>query len=109
MQGLSKVYFDQFLLHLHMSVYQPVEFKVFVVVPEGVDKLLCNLEESHEEEKLENSENWEVEVNVDRVSVGWVSEGPSAFKQGVLIIQLLAANQAKYEEEVGSQGDHLRW
>ena len=50
-----------------MSVYQPVEFKVFVVVPEGVDQLLCDLEEAHVEEELEEGEDGKVEVDLEVV------------------------------------------
>ena len=82
------------MYHLHVPVDQPVELKVFVVVAEGVDQLLGHLEggdelvilwfnqnllillhhrimmighleESHEEEELENSEDREVKVQVD--------------------------------------------
>ena len=91
------------LLHLHVSVDQPVELKVLVVIAKGVDQLLrhlgigisiiiitiitrsalpscltsnigifmllgnlLHLEESHEEEKLENGEDRKVKIKVYR-------------------------------------------
>ena len=108
--SLSKVYFDCFLpqkLHLHMSVYQPVEFKVFVVVSKWVDQLLGDLEEAHVEEELEDGEDGDVEVDVDG--------NPSTRHPHILPIvshtkalNLLAADQGEDEEEVGSKGNHLR-
>ena len=35
-----------------MSVNEPVQFKIFVVVSAGVDKLLGNLQQPHVEEEL---------------------------------------------------------
>ena len=91
------------LLHLHVSVDQPVELKVLVVIAKGVDQLLrhlgigisiiiitiitrsalpscltsnigifmllgnlLHLEESHEEEELENGEDREVKIEIYR-------------------------------------------
>ena len=90
-----------------MSVYQPVKFKVFVVVPEGVDQLLGDLEEAHVEEELEDGEDGDVEVDVDG--------NPSAGHPHILpvvphtkALDLLATDEGEDEEEVGSKGDHLR-
>ena len=90
-----------------MSVYQPVKFKVFVVVPEGVDKLLGDLEEAHVEEELEDGEDGDVEVDVDG--------NPPAGHPHILpvvphtkALNLLSTDEGEDEEEVGSKGDHLR-
>ena len=107
MQGLSKVYFDQFLLHLHMSVYQPVQLKVLVVVPKGVDELLGDLEEAHVEEELEDGEDGDVEVDVDgNPATGHPHILPAVAHTEAL--DLLATDQGEDEEEVGGKGDHLR-
>ena len=107
MQGLSKVYFDQFLLHLHMSVYQPVQLKVLVVVPKGVDELLGDLEEAHVEEELEDGEDGDVEVDVDgNPATGHPHILPAVAHTEAL--DLLAPDQGEDEEEVGGKGDHLR-
>ena len=37
-----------------MSVNQPVEFKVLVIVPEGIDELLRHLQQTHVEEELQH-------------------------------------------------------
>ena len=90
-----------------MSVYQPVEFKVFVVVPEGVDQLLCDLEEAHVEEELEDGEDGDVEVDVDGNSpAGHPHILPAVAHTEAL--DLLAPDQGEDEEEVGGKGDHLR-
>ena len=95
------------LCYLHVPVDQPVEFKVFVVVPEGVDQLLGDLKEAHVEEELEDGEDGDVEVDVDG--------DPPAGHPHVLpavshtkALNLLAADEGEDEEEVGSKGDHLR-
>ena len=89
-----------------MSVYQPVEFKVFVVVPEGVDQLLCDLEEAHVEEELEDGEDGDVEVDVDGNSpAGHPHILPVSHTKA---LNLLAANEGEDEEEVGGKSDHLR-
>ena len=57
-----------------MPVHQPVDFKVLVVVAEGVDELLGDLEEAHVEEELEGGEDWNVEVDVhDEAAVAGVT------------------------------------
>ena len=41
--------------YLDMSVNEPVEFKIFIVVPEGVNELLRHLQQPHVEEELNNT------------------------------------------------------
>ena len=89
-----------------MSVYQPVEFKVFVVVPEWVDQLLGDLEEAHVEEELEDGEDGDVEVDVDGNSAaGHPHILPVSHTKA---LNLLAADEGEDEEEVGGKSDHLR-
>ena len=90
-----------------MPVYQPVKFKVFVVVSKGVDQLLSHLEEAHVEEELEDGEDGDVEVDVDG--------NPPAGHPHVLpvvahpkALNLLSTDEGEDEEEVGGKGDHLR-
>ena len=93
--------------------------------------MIGHLEESHEEEELENSEDREVKVQVDwhpvphylinicllessfkifdqfkNLPVGWVLGWVDV--QRVVHVQLLSSDQAKYEEDISSQGDNLR-
>ena len=90
-----------------MSVYQPVEFKVFVVVAEGVDQLLGDLEEAHVEEELEDGEDGDVEVDVDGNSP---AGHPHVFTvvSNTKALNLLSTDEGEDEEEVGGKGDHLR-
>ena len=84
-----------------MSVDQPVQLKVFVVVTKGVDELFGNFEKAHEEEELKNGENGNVEIDVER--------NPAAWHSLVLSIwfDLLSADDGEDEEDVGGEGDHL--
>ena len=86
---------------LNMSVNKPVEFKVLVIVPEGVDELLRHLEQAHVEEELEHSENRNVEINVERDAAA------SHRLMHVVVVNLLAADDGEDEEDVGGQGHHL--
>ena len=84
-----------------MSIYQPVELEVFVVVSEGVDQLLGDLQQPHVEEELEHREDRDVEINV---------QGDPAAAHGLVHVEsvdLLSADDGEDEEDVGRQGDHL--
>ena len=89
-----------------MSVNQPVKFKVFVVVPEWVDQLLCHLEQAHVEEELEDGEDGDVEVDVDGDPP---ARHPHVFPvvSHAKALNLLSADEGEDEEEVGGKGDHL--
>ena len=98
------------LYHLHISVNQPVQLEILVVVTKGVDELLGNFEETHEEEELEDGEDGEVEVEVDGHPVGRVLVLPVPYgthKTLVVVVQLLASDQTEDEEHIGGQGHHL--
>ena len=47
-----------------MSVNQPVELKIFIIISKRIDQLLGNLEQSHVEEELEDSEDGDVKVDI---------------------------------------------
>ena len=89
-----------------MAIDEPVQLEVLVVVTERVDQLFRHLEQTHEEEELEDGEDGNVEVDVDG--------DPSACHPHVLPIvahtkalDLLTTNEGEDEEEVGGKGDHL--
>ena len=88
-----------------MSVYQPVEFKVFVVVPEGVDQLLCDLEEAHVEEELQDGEDGNVEVEVHRKAAAPHEPVPGRVRPQV--VDLLSPDHSENEEHVRGQGHDL--
>ena len=85
-----------------MAIDEPVQFKVLVVVTERVDQLFSHLEQTHEEEELEDGEDGNVEVDVERDP----SAGHSAIRHRVRV-QLLPADDGEDEEDVGGQGHHL--
>ena len=85
-----------------MAIDEPVQFKVLVVVTERVDQLFRHLEQTHEEEELEDGEDGNVEVDVERDP----SAGHSAIRHRVRV-QLLPPDDGEDEEDVGGQGDHL--
>ena len=61
-----------------MSVYQPVEFKVFVVVPEWVEERLCHLDPAHVAEELDDGEEGDVKVRGVALEGGGVDGGAGA-------------------------------
>ena len=84
-----------------MSVNQPVQLEVLVVVSEGIDQLLGHLQQPHVEEELEDGVDWNVEINIKRQS----SAGhPLAL---AVTLQLLSTDDGEDEEHVGGEGDHL--
>jgi hypothetical protein len=90
--------------YLYVPVDQPVKFKVFVVVSEGIDQLLSYLEETHVEEELQHGEDWDVEVDVQWNSTTWHSLVGAS---DTITIDLLSPDDGEDEEEVGGEGDHL--
>ena len=85
-----------------MTIDEPIQLKVFIVVTKRIDQLFCYFQETHEEEELENGEDGDVEVDVERNSSAW---HPSSFHS--VWIQLLSPDDGEDEEDVGGQGDHL--
>ena len=83
-----------FSFHLQISVYEPVHFKVVIVLAKWVDKNLCDFKPAHIEKELEEGEDRDDEVDVVALQLsGGVEE--------------LAAHQRGEGECVDCQGDHL--
>ena len=50
--------------YLDVSVYQPIQLEILIVITEWIDKLLSDLQQSHIEEELEDCVDRKVEINV---------------------------------------------
>ena len=87
--------------YLDMSVYQPIQLKILVIITEGVDQLLCNLQQSHVEEELEDRVDGKKEINVQHYSIA----GHSLVS--MISLNLLPSHYGEDEEEVGGEGDDL--
>ena len=84
-----------------MSVNQPVQLEVLVVVPEGIDQLLGHLQQPHVEEELEDGVHGEVEVNIQHHPAAGHPLVP------LVTLYLLPTHDGEDKEEVGGEGDHL--
>ena len=89
---------------LHMTVNQPVQLEIFIIVTKGVDELFGDLEKAHVEEKLKNGENGNVEINFNWHPATWHPLSLLVYTES---FDLLSANDGEDEEEVGGEGDHL--
>ena len=87
------------VIHLDVSVDQPVELEILIVITEGIDQLFGNFQKSHVEEELEDGVDGDVEVNIERDTTTGHSRG--------VVLYLLSANDGEDEEEVGGEGDDL--
>ena len=85
--------------YLDMSVDQPVELEILIVITEGIDQLFSHFQESHVEEELEDGVDGDVEVNIERDTTTGHSRS--------VVLYLLPANDGEDEEEVGGEGDDL--
>lgn len=81
--------------HLNITVDEPINFKVIIVLTKGVDEGLCHLQPAHVEEELQYGEDGEVEINV----VLWVI---------LLWVKELASHDGGHEEGVHCQTHHLQ-
>ena len=88
-----------------MAVYQPVQLEVLVVVAEGVDELLGDLEEAHVEEELQDGEDGNVEVQVHREAAAPHEPVPGRVRPQV--VDLLPPDHSENEEHVRRQGHDL--
>ena len=84
-----------------MTIDQPVEFKVFIIITKRIYQLFSNLEQTHIEKELENGENGNVEVDVKRNSVA----GHSFIL--AVTLKLLPSDDGEDEENVCCQCDYL--
>ena len=85
-----------------MSVYQPIQLEILIVIAEWIDELFCDLQESHVEEELEDGVDRKEEINVEDYPVA----GHPLIS--VISLNLLSAHYREDEEEVGGEGDDLR-
>ena len=90
------------IIHLHVTIDEPVQLKVFIVVTKRIDQLFCHFQETHEEEELKNSEDGDVQIDVERNPSAW---HPRSFHS--VRIQLLPSDDREDEEDVGGEGDDL--
>lgn len=79
-----------------MTIDDPVELKVFVVIAERVDELLGNFQQSHVEEVLNDGECRNVEVELELPVDDWI-----------VGLHVLAAEQRRREKGVRGQRDDL--
>ena len=86
-----------------MSVNQPVELKIFIIISKRINQLFSNLEQTHVEEELEDGEDGDVKVNIQGNTV---AGHPPVL---VVPVYLLPPHDGEDEEEVGGQGHHLAW
>merc|ERR1719367_1743161 len=86
---------------LHVTINEPVQLKVFIVIPKRIDQLFCHFQQTHEEEELENGEDGNVQIDVERNPSTWHPLTNN------LRIQLLSADDGEDEEDVGGEGDDL--
>ena len=95
------VYGQSIKTYFHMSVNQPVELKIFIIISKRINQLFSNLKQPHVEKELEDGEDGDVKVDVQ-----WQ---PSTRHPLVLPIplELLSADDGEDEEDVGGEGDHL--
>ena len=84
-----------------MSVDQPVELEILIVITEGVDKLFRYFQQSHVEEELEDGVDGKEEINVENNPI---AGHPLV---SVIAFNLLPADYGEDEEEIGGEGDHL--
>ena len=84
-----------------MSVYQPIQLEILIVITEWIDELLGHFQKSHVEEELENCVDRKVEINVENYSV---AGHPLV---SMVALDLLSADNGEDEEEVGGEGDDL--
>ena len=84
-----------------MPVNKPIELKIFIVISEGIDQLFSNLQQAHVEEELEDSEDRDVEIDIQWDSTTW---HPFIFS---ISFQFLSSNDGEDEEDVGGQCDDL--
>ena len=84
-----------------MAIYEPIKLKIFVVVTKWIDELFSYFEQAHIEEELEDSVNWNVEVNFKHnpATAHMVSRGDS--------YDSLSSNDGEDEEYIGGQGNNL--
>ena len=85
-----------------MTIDEPVQLKVFIVVTKRIDQLFCHFQETHEEEELEDGEDGNVQIDVERNPSAW---HPCSFHS--VWIQLLPPDDGEDEEDVGGEGDDL--
>ncbi len=86
-----------------MSIYEPVELEVLVVIAEWVDELLRHLEQSHVEEELEHREDGYVQVNVH----GHPAAAHVAALVRLVVEHFLPPDHSEHEEQVRGKGHHL--
>ena len=69
-----------------MTVDQPIELKIFIVITKWVNELFCHFEQAHIKEKLKNSVHWNVKINVQ-----WYSSTPIIIKVSFTMITKMMA------------------
>ena len=89
---------------LHVTVNQPIQLEIFIVITKRVDELLGDLEKAHVEKKLKNCENWNVEIDFDWHPAAW---HPLSLLVNAVSFNLLSADDGEDEEKVGGEGDNL--
>lgn len=92
----SKFVFENFSIdsYLDVTIDQPIQLEVFIVIAEGIYQLLGYLQQSHEEEELQNCEDRKVLIYLQ---LEWLRAA----------VDILSADQGDPEETVSGERHHL--
>ena len=85
-----------------MTINEPVQLKILVIVTKWIDQLFRDFEETHEEEELKDSEDGDVQIDVE-----WNPSTRHTSSFDRIWVQLLSPDDGEDEEDVGGEGDHL--
>ena len=85
-----------------MTINEPVQLKILVIVTKWINQLFCDFEETHEEEELKDGEDGDVQIDVQ-----WNPSTRHTSSFDRIWVQLLSPDDGEDEEDVGGEGDDL--